>query len=121
MMSLPMTWRSAGQNFLLELLGQAAQGRDMHAVVRQFNVRQRGRRRVPKIQRIAHPGDQQPVRDGIEAFGTLWMPGSHLMFPEIRVREIPGLAHSNTPARRFLEDFSVMVMSCSIRKNSKRF
>jgi hypothetical protein len=45
----------------------------------QFNVCQRSWRRLPAVQGVIEPGDEQAIFNGIKALGTLRMTLSHFV------------------------------------------
>jgi hypothetical protein len=105
------------QQFFVEQIGQAAHGRHVQPVVRQFDVGQRGLRGFVALQRIGHAGDQQAVFDGVQPLGAFRMAGPHFVFAAVRVGEIACFAHSEIPVSLFSDN----VTPCMHSKNQISF
>jgi len=70
---------AAGGLLFDQPVGQATQGRHVHAVMGQFDIAERGGGCLDPFETVQHPGHQQPVLDRIQALRTLRMPWPHLM------------------------------------------
>ena len=85
---------TARQRIVGELVAQAAQGGNHHAVMAKFEVTQRSQGSFAPVQRITHTGDQQPIFNRIEPLRTLGVARTHLVFAAIAMGEIRSGIHN---------------------------
>jgi hypothetical protein len=64
--------------------------------MRQFYVSQGSNRGFAPIQCVAHTRDQQPVFNGIKAFGAFGMTRAHFVFTAVGVGEVSGHSHGGS-------------------------
>ncbi len=94
--------RAARQDFVGELVAQAAQRGNQHAAMRQLQVADRRQRRLTSVQRIADAGDQEAVLNRIKPLRTFRVPGTHLVFPAVFMGEVRGAVHKRNFAVRLM-------------------
>ena len=81
---------AAGGHLVAQVVGQAPQAGDVHPVMGQFDVGQRGRIGLAALQDRVQTAGHQAVFDGIEALGALGMTPPHFVLPASLVGEIAG-------------------------------
>ncbi len=86
--------RATGGDLVAQPVGEAAQRRQVHAPMGQFQVGHRGGCGLAALQRVVEPGDEQAVLDRVKPLRAFGMPVAHLVSPTILVGEkAGGLTH----------------------------
>ena len=85
--------RATGADVVGQLGAQAAQRGDVHAVVRQLQLRHRGRVGLAPVQRVAHAGDEQAILDHVQALRGFGVAAAHVVLAAQAVGVVTGGLH----------------------------
>ena len=84
---------ATGLNLFTQAVGQAAQGRNVHAPMGQFQVGNRRGRGPVLFKRVKHAGGQKPVIDSVKPLGAFGVARAHFVFAARGMRKVTGFVH----------------------------
>jgi hypothetical protein len=94
-------FRAAGIDLFAQLIDQPAQAGEVHAVVGEFEVGQRGGCSRAVLQRIPQPAGAQALLDRDQTAGVFRVTGAHFMERAGRGCVVAGFRHHGASAHAF--------------------